>query len=198
MIERLRPAPTAAELDELYAAPNDADRWAEHATRVDLTVALARFRFPRRDLIIDPAAGAGRTVRELAVGRTITGDLAPGAAVDYPGTPAAVLVELAAGEPVNGRADLVILGEILEHVDDPYRLLQLAAGAGTGLILSTPLAEPAGLNHEHIWRWDRAGVTDLLDAAGWQPLDYLETELTLDHWPYPVRTQIHTATRRPT
>ena len=198
LIERLRPNPTPSELAELYRWPNNADRWREHKLRVDVTVALASSRWPDPLLVIDPAAGAGRTGRELTGygGTLITGDLSTEANVDHPGRTADDLLGHWADEvdiAERRRADIIVLGEILEHVENPAQLLRYAAGAGTGLVLSTPLEEPAGVNPEHVWRWDKAGIEHLLAEAGWRPLDYVELDVDLAHWPAGYRCQIHTA-----
>lgn len=198
MIERTRPYPDADELAALYAVPNDADRWPEHQLRTDITVALGRSRFPARRLIIDPAAGTGRAARELADAhrRAITGDLSPDARVDHPATSALELLDnvVPFAGLYSGRATaVVLLGEILEHVEDPAALLAAAHRVADGLILSTPLDEPAGVNPEHVWRWDRAGILELLAGAGWAPDGYVELELETPHWPPGYRCQIHTA-----
>jgi len=199
LIERLRPNPDPVELAELYRWPNNADRWREHKLRVDITVDLAASRWPEPLLVVDPAAGAGRTGRELVLaggGTLVTGDLSTEADVDYPGRTADDLLGWWADEAdagVRRRADVIVLGEILEHVEDPAQLLRYAAAAGTGLVLSTPLEEEPGVNVEHVWRWDRPGIEHLLAEAGWRPLDYVELAVELPHWPAGYRCQIHTA-----
>ena len=94
------------------------------------------------------------------------------------------------GMPPNS---VIILGEILEHVPDPAALLAAARQTGDALILSTPLDEPPGINPEHIWRWDKAGIYELLDRTAWRPLDYVELAPEVPGWPHPFRIQIHTA-----
>lgn len=181
-----------------YLHHNDADRWDEHALRIDVTVDVAAHRFGTDDvaLVVDPAAGNGRTCRELAAELAadhITGDLAPDAPVDQPGTDAIQLLDRLADHA----ADIVILGEVLEHVERPELLLAAAYGAlrpAGGLVVSTPLDEPDGVNPEHLWRWDAAGVAELLAAAGFTPLDYVELATQVDGYGV-VRTQIHTARR---
>lgn len=183
-----------------YTEHNDADRWPEHALRVDVTVDVAAYRFAADDvaLVVDPAAGNGRACRELAAELAadhLTGDLAPDAPVDQPGTDAIQLLDRLA----DNAADIVILGEVLEHVERPELLLAAAYGAlrpGGGLVVSTPLAEADGVNPEHLWRWDQAGVLELLYAAGFDPCDYVELSTIVDGYG-PVRTQIHTARRTP-
>lgn len=191
IIERNRPTPVGAELAAMYRHANDANAWPEHRLRLEVTAALARDRFPDRRLVVDPAAGRSTLAAELATGYTITGDLAPNAPVDLAGVDAVTFLRGIA--PLI--AHVVILGEILEHVDDPLELLVAAHRAGTGLLLSTPLDEPAGVNPEHVWRWDRAGVEDLLHRAGWTSTGYAELDLVLPHWPPGYRCQIHTASR---
>ena len=195
MIERVRPTPEGAELAAMYAVHNAARHWLEHRLRIELTLDLGIARFPFRDLVVDPAAGTGDLARRLATGEAFTGDLAPTAPVDRPGVAAdAFLADLFLRNIV---ADVVVLGEILEHVDDPARLLAQARDVSRGLIVSTPLDEPAGVNPEHVWRWDRAGILELLAAAGWHPTGYVELDLELKHWPPGYRCQIHTAEARP-
>lgn len=187
-----------------YTEHNDADRWPEHALRVDVTVDVAAARFadwPDVEVVLDPAAGAGRTARELAAeldAAHVTGDLAPDAPVDHPGRDAAdLLTDIAA---LDHRADIVILGEVLEHVEHPEVLIAASWAAlrpGGGLVISTPLDEPDGVNPEHLWRWDRAGVVELLTAANlFEPLDYVELDTLVIGYGR-VRTQIHTARRTP-
>lgn len=195
MIERNRPAPVGAELAAMYAHANTADNWREHQLRTDITIALGRSSFPDLGTVIDPAAGRhARTAAALAAEwdrSTITGDLAPDAAVDYPGVDARTFLrELYLRNYV---ADVVVLGEILEHVDDPGQLLRQAHDVANGLILSTPLSEPPDVNPEHVWRWDKAGILQLLDMTRWRPTGYVELELELKHWPAGYRCQIHTA-----
>ena len=206
MIERLRPYPTPAELGELYAVPNDATRWPEHRLRTELTVALARSYAGRRPCtVVDLAAGNGHAAAEVAGagGRLYLGD--------YAGVELAAVYASAYGVEVLGAwrgpleetlelvpddaADVMLLGEILEHVDDPAAVLRRATVKARRLVLSTPLDEPAGVNPEHLWRWDAAGIRELLEAAAWRPTGSLLLELELPHAPRfsPYRCQLWTA-----
>lgn len=192
IVERVRPTPTGSELDELYAHPNDASRWAEHRLRLDITRALARETFGDLAVVVDPAAGKSPLALDLAGREAVTGDLSPRAPVDRPGVDAITFLD----ELPPNYADLVLLGEILEHVDDPVELLAAACRAGRRLIVSTPLDEPAGVNPEHVWRWNRPGVEYLLGAAGWWPVAYAQLELDVAGYGR-VRFQMHAAERQP-
>lgn len=76
-----------------------------------------------------------------------------------------------AGLPERG-VDLFILSETLEHVPDPDDLLRRLRGHATYLFLSTPVDEPEGSgNLEHYWGWGTEDVFDMLQAAGWHPLE---------------------------
>lgn len=196
MIERTSvPMPTRADLDRLYAEHNDAKHWREHRARIAITVELARYRFgDGLGLVVDPAAGGNYIAPNLGARTAITGDLAATAPVLYPGRDAVSLLD----DIPHGAADLVILSEILEHLPEPgivLDLTRLALRRDGGLVVTTPCDEPDGVNPEHLWRWDRAGIVELLERHGFTPVDYLETGFVVDGWPVPFRIQMHTARR---
>jgi len=67
--------------------------------------------------------------------------------------------------------DLIVLTEILEHLEDPDALLRLARFKGTSLIVSSPIGDPEhGLNEEHLWAWDEIGYEEMLRGAQWTPV----------------------------
>lgn len=192
MIERVRDYPSAAELAAMYRHPTDASRWPEHVLRCELTIALARDRFPVRNVVVDLSAGDGRVARALSTREVVLGDLAAGEHLHLVGP-----LEQTIGELPPAFADVFVLGETLEHVDDPELVLRLIRRHARGLVLSTPLNEPAGVNPEHVWRWDLDGIRELLDATGWHPTGTLTAELELGpHWPAGYRVQVWTAEAR--
>jgi hypothetical protein len=70
--------------------------------------------------------------------------------------------------------DVFVLSETLEHVERPAELLAAIRKKARHLLLSTPLAEFDDRNPEHYWGWDKAGIRELLDVAGWRA-DHFET-----------------------
>ncbi len=202
MIERVRDYPSPAELAELYARPNDARRWPEHELRTRLTVDLGRARFPVRNVVADLAAGNGIAAVELTTRDVILGDLAgdlgvsgrPGDRTRFLRGPIEETLELLEDRSV----DVLVLGEILEHLEDPWHVLRRAGRVASGLILSTPLEEVPGINVEHVWRWDLAGIRELLESTGWRPTAslVLEYELPTNLAAFsPYRCQLWTASR---
>lgn len=70
-----------------------------------------------------------------------------------------------------GRADMIVLTEILEHLEEPDDVLRLARLRADFLIASSPIGDPEdGRNHEHLWAWDEEGYEEMLRAAGWEPM----------------------------
>lgn len=66
--------------------------------------------------------------------------------------------------------DMVVLTEVLEHLQNPDLSLKLARKCSDFLIASSPIGDPEdGRNHEHLWAWDEEGYSEMLRAAGWEP-----------------------------
>lgn len=66
--------------------------------------------------------------------------------------------------------DLVVLTEILEHVEDPGQLVSLAAAKARFLVASSPIDESESVsNHEHVWSFSQESYEKLLRDGGWQP-----------------------------
>ncbi len=189
MIERLRAVPTGEELAAMYAVPNDAGRWAEHELRVAATVMLGRQMFGRVAHLADLSAGtAGQVIARQLVepgGRVSLADLAPMPWVHVGGREVRQWcgpIDDTLDELDDGDVDLFVCGETLEHVDDPGGLLDRVHAKAAGLLLSTPIDEAPGVNPEHVWRWDTAGVVELLTAAGWAVSAQLVLTVPVPGW----------------
>lgn len=143
--------------------------------------------WPKPETVVDPAAGEGTVVFEaykLHPFRAILGDISlpnyhklvagkpPGAEWHIHNTSIENTIRRAAG------ADMIILSEILEHLEDPDAVLRLARENAELLVASSPEMRPfqADNNPEHLWKFDGVGYREMLEAAGWHP--YSKTHLT--------------------
>ena len=67
--------------------------------------------------------------------------------------------------------DVVVLTEILEHLDDPDAVLRQAKRVGLQLVASSPEMRPEQVdnNGEHLWMFDGDGYRQMLVDSGWNP-----------------------------
>jgi hypothetical protein len=81
---------------------------------------------------------------------------------------------------VNGAGDLaygdiIIVSEVLEHLDDPVAFLRRLPDRL--LIASSPSRETGDWHNEiHSWAWDLDGYRDLLDRGGWRVIYQTECD----------------------
>lgn len=68
-------------------------------------------------------------------------------------------------------APVVVLTEVLEHVDSPRTVLRKAAKHSRFIVASSPNGETKG-NHLdcHQWGWDMPGYADMFEQCGWRVL----------------------------
>jgi hypothetical protein len=164
VIRRLRPAHTPQRLAEIYAQPHDHRQWLDHHLRVDVTIALAKW-LARGGIrsAADLSCGNAAIIDALDVHHRYRGDLAPGYPITGP------LEDTIEQIP---HVDMYICSETLEHVDDPATVLKQIRTKTSLLVLSTPVEAWDDPNEEHYHAWDRAGVEELLTAAGFQTAAY--------------------------
>jgi len=77
--------------------------------------------------------------------------------------------------------DLVVLTEILEHVEDPVGILRLARGCAKNLVASSPLftdASSLDTNPEHLWQFDAPGYEEMIKEGGWNPVTFVPISFT--------------------
>ena len=81
--------------------------------------------------------------------------------------------------------DLMVLTEILEHLEDPEELLRAAREKAHHVVVSSPIDEsyPGG-NHEHVWSFSRDSYKELLIRSKWTPYVYQELVFTDERYPY--------------
>lgn len=66
-------------------------------------------------------------------------------------------------------ANLYVLTEVLEHLEEPHRAVQRVADRGAALVASSPLFEHEGsIDGCHNWAWDREGYIKMIEGSGFQ------------------------------
>jgi hypothetical protein len=149
---RLRPAHPPGRLAEIYATPHDHRRFGRgHGERV----------FKMMELVDGTTWGSAA---DLSCGN--------GVVLDSVDAPVKHYGDLAPGWPITGPleqtlvdlpdVDLYVMGETLEHLDDPALVLRLVSARARWLLLSTPIGAWGDTNEEHYWAWDREGVEELI------------------------------------
>lgn len=177
-VEELRYAPTAEQLAVMYAKPHDHRIYGRgHDERVKATIALAREHLLQFQSIADLSCGNGTIVRSLTPhphDRWL-GDFAPLTDVRdgehiLHGDIFATLREIP--DPTH----VFVLSETLEHVPEPLELLAQIRQRCLQLVLSTPMEAWEDTNPEHLWAWDRDGVEDFAQVAGWSPVAFTSVD----------------------
>lgn len=187
MRHRLYPEP----VDYTTMPARSNDQWRDHQARVLVTAGLIAWYKP--SLVLDPACGDASIV-EAAYGLhpfslAWLGDLNPQNAHPSIAAPHGAVWTTNALHMLRtqgGQApDVVVLTEILEHVEDPEALLVAAREQGKHLVASSPVEEPPGVNNaEHLWSFGIDGYRDMLIATGWKPDTMVELSFTEPGWPY--------------
>ena len=176
MRRRLRPALDAS----AYQVVRSNRTWNDHIFRTYATGAAVAWLAPRT--VCDPACGdasivnAAHSLREIE--KAYLSDIsAPMIAALWGTETHGYEAALNVGPALESmrEADVMILTEVLEHLEDPDELLREARKYAPALVASSPLNEfEAHGNHEHVWGWDRDGYREMLVAAGWDPIAYQE------------------------
>lgn len=172
------------------------DRWPDHIERVWASVELIRGFHNQIATVADLSCGDAAIVRGLVGMKRLRGaylgDLNGSSSWD-PGGWGKVRVRAVPAGPLpdtlvhlDGKVDLFVLSETIEHMDDPDALLRALTGASRYLFLSTPISEiPTSGNLEHYWSWGTEDVHDMLMDNGWVPLEKRElvpqSTLSLEH-----------------
>ena len=81
-------------------------------------------------------------------------------------------------QTITGKVDVIVMTEILEHVEDPDLILRLAATKTDQLLVSSPEMRTGQIdsNPEHLWMFDGQGYETMLVEAGWRVVQ--KTHLT--------------------
>lgn len=178
-IRRLRPSYTDVELREVYARQYDHTRWADHVMRVQESIDFIHATTvpPARRIVADLSCGDAAIARGLQDTRlVILGDYVANDEYAFTGRIEDTI-------RLVGYADLFILSETMEHVDNPTWLLTQIRQRAGHLFISTPLDERDDGNPEHYWGWDEDGVRELLEITGWKVAErQLFTPPTLERY----------------
>jgi hypothetical protein len=174
MRQRFRPAYSDDELARIYPKPWHNEGWGDHTVRIAQTIALAHDMCPEGYwTVADLSCGDASIAQGISAGHLYLGDFAPG-------YPRQGMVEDTIESFTDDTLDLFILTETLEHVDDPDALLRRIRVKSKHLLLSTPLDEVSGVNHEHYWVWGFYDIAEMLREAGWTPVLQRNVYHTMD------------------
>jgi 2-polyprenyl-3-methyl-5-hydroxy-6-metoxy-1,4-benzoquinol methylase len=174
-----------------YQVKRDNFTWADHVLRVQMTGALISWFRP--DTILDPACGDGTIVAAAHRVRPITGAYLTDISMPnfyHVGTTmrpylpeqtdcACKAIEDTLSE--DRYFDVVVLTEILEHVEDPVNILRMARERAKVVVASSPLfADDRTLdrNPEHLWQFDAVGYEEMLKEGGWDPITFVPISFT--------------------
>lgn len=161
-------------------------KWPDHRLRTLATGAVIRWVEPSSAL--DPACGDGSILAEVLHHRpgmsVMVSDISQKnvehAVSILPGSVGWVLpIEQA----ITNDADVVVLTEILEHLEDPDAILRLARQHHNALVASSPVMRPGqhDRNPEHLWQFDREGYEEMLRRAGWETTQYTFLEFRSEY-----------------
>jgi 2-polyprenyl-3-methyl-5-hydroxy-6-metoxy-1,4-benzoquinol methylase len=65
------------------------------------------------------------------------------------------------------KADLYVMSEVLEHLEDPRTMVRRVADRGAALVASSPYHEHEGsIDACHNWAWDVPGYIAMLESSG--------------------------------
>jgi hypothetical protein len=176
---RLRPAHEPNDLARIYATPHDHRKWHDHHLRVNTTIEVAKWLAASAAPVIaaaDLSCGNGAILSAVPVAnRRVFGDFAPGHEFTGP------IEETIEQIP---DVDLFVCSETIEHLDDPGIVLKAIRGKTRQLVVSTPVDAWHDDNLEHYWAWDRAGVEEMLTAAGFETTVYTAVDFRPMGLPY--------------
>ena len=180
-----------------YQFARDNFGWPDHILRLQSEAALIAWFKP--DSVLDPACGDASVVaashRVRLIESALLGDISKPnfynvGTIMRPFLPPKTEVlnqsiEITLG--VDRQFDVVVLTEILEHVDDPVMLLKLARARARFLVASSPVFEGSKLldtNPEHLWQFDAPGYSEMLKEAGWDPIVFMPLQFHIPGLPY--------------
>jgi SAM-dependent methyltransferase len=181
-----------------YQVARDNNSWNDHVLRVRITAGLLSWLRPTT--VVDPACGDASVVlaahRINPIERALLGDISrpnfyrvgtelrPLLPSDL--RVACQSIEETLSDPYT--FDVVVLTEILEHVEDPYRILKMARERADMLVASSPLFPHDGIvydtNPEHLWQFSASSFEEMLLATGWKPTVFMPIYFAANTYDY--------------
>lgn len=160
-----------------YQFVRDNQQWSDHRLRVRITAELIAWLKPNS--VIDPACGDGSII-------AAADSIYPfsSMALSDVSAPNIEKVRNSLGyhharvrsvedalTDYEGVADVVVLTEFLEHIEDPVAILKLARSKAKLVVASSPLwdGKTTDSNPEHLWSFDAEGYQNILTDGGWHP-----------------------------
>lgn len=175
MIKRLRKTYSAEELQEVYSQRYDHTHWRDHIIRVAHTIRIANIVpsfFNDLKTVADLSAGDAAIINGINIDEKIIGDYVEG--YDYAGKIEDTIEQIP-------NVDMFVFSETLEHVNHPLNVLKAIRKKTKWLVLSTPEDNWEDGNPEHYWAWDKEGVQDLLEKAGFEPVYFESIPIVYTH-----------------
>ncbi|CAB4242282.1 hypothetical protein UFOVP222_99 [uncultured Caudovirales phage] len=175
MIERLRPKYSEEELKRVYDHQYDHTQWEDHITRIEETIRIGNI-IPAfvsgLETVADLSAGDGAIINAINIDKKILGDYVD--TYEYTGKVEDTITKIP-------NVDMFIFSETLEHVDNPLQVLKAIRKKTKWLLLSTPEDNWEDPNPEHYWAWDKEGVQELLEKAGFEPVYFESRPIIYTH-----------------
>jgi hypothetical protein len=175
MIKRLREKYSDEELAKVYDHQYNHTWWQDHIQRVKHTIRIGNLVpafIGNINSVADLSAGDGAIANGLNIPNKILGDFVEG--FEYTGKIEDTIKQIP-------KVDLFISSETLEHVDDPLKMLKSIRAKTKWLLLSTPEENWGDPNPEHYWAWDKEGVQELLEKAGFEPVYFESIPIAYTH-----------------
>jgi SAM-dependent methyltransferase len=163
--------------DELYRREDS--HWLFRGRRAIIRALLARADVKERPRILDAGCGTGRNLLEYSELGEASGVDSSQLAVDYCQARGLTNVRRGSLEELpfeDGEFDLLLLADVIEHVDDDVvvlRELRRVAAPGAVMIVTTPaykwLWGSHDVSHHHKRRYTRPELLERARAASWEP-----------------------------
>ena len=177
-----------------YQVLRSNDAWADHQARTLVTGSLIAWLKP--ESVLDPACGDASIVAAAEDHRPIASVTVSDISVPnaqqvqavHPGYRVwSCSISEALGQ--DGAYDVIVLTEILEHLEDPDLIVRMAREKGRFLVASSPVMRVGQVdrNPEHLWMFDAVGYREMLEGAGWvigsfTLIGFPETEYDFGVW----------------
>lgn len=167
-----------------YQVVRSNDQWPDHQARALVTGSMVAWMHPHT--VIDPACGDLSIVRAAHALKPIefvqANDISIPQMADHWGKDYGFRCALTTKDAFDflmdaEYADLIVLTEILEHLEEPVELLKLARMRASHLVVSSPIDEEPGRgNHEHVWSFSEDDYLGMLRESGWSPVAFHRLE----------------------